>query len=326
MKKLCYILLLAGCSSLLSACTYHLELDGKDSPSQLVLYAYPGSGDTTVIYLSHSIPLRGKGISPFNPEKVEVYYSVNGIEAKVLWTADSLPRVPARNYYVVHACKEGDRISVTASLPGWETVSASTTVPHKFPLESIRLQKSPKHVNAILFSIGFKDEASTTDFYAFCVEQKEMTVTDGHRTERYRTIDFDINGDPLLNTSSGLDDILLIDHKFRRNLYYWDDSKVQGRSYKIQLGIPYMPDYEGDFITPWGTEHIVYKVTYRMSLYSLSEELYRYLKSVNEQKGGLNSAGLAPLRPTYSNVLHGVGVMGGCRLYQTEWMDNLKDE
>ena len=30
-----------------------------------------------------------------------------------------------------------------------------------------------------------------------------------------------------------------------------------------------------------------------------------------------------PIRSTYTNVINGIGVVGGCRMFQTEWIDNL---
>lgn len=133
--------------------------------------------------------------------------------------------------------------------------------------------------------------------------------------------------EPLLNNSSGLDDILMNENDFYQNLYYWDDTKIQGKSYTFRLNTYYMADYEDDFITPDGYEHIVCKTKYRVILYSLSEEFYKFLKSLNEQKNnGLGHSELAPIRATYTNVINGIGVVGGCRILRTQWIDNLKDD
>ena len=66
--------------------------------------------------------------------------------------------------------------------------------------------------------------------------------------------------------------------------------------------------------------------TYKVCLYSLSEEFYHYLKSMNEQVNNkLGESELAPVRPTYTNVENGFGLVGGCRMMQTEWMDGVKE-
>ena len=152
----------------------------------------------------------------------------------------------------------------------------------------------------------------------------KMTGTDTAMIRQLKQMK--IYDEPLLNTSSGLDDILMIENEFYRNLYYWDDTKIQGKSYKVRLNTNYEADYEDDFITPDGVEHIKCQVKYRISLYSLSEEFYRYLKSLNDQKNnGLGNSELAPIRSTYTNVINGIGVVGGCRMFQTKWIDNLQE-
>lgn len=56
MKHLPHILLPVFIG-LLSSCTYHFELDDVGASQKLVLYSYPGSGDTTVVHLSRSLPV-----------------------------------------------------------------------------------------------------------------------------------------------------------------------------------------------------------------------------------------------------------------------------
>ena len=156
------------------------------------------------------------------------------------------------------------------------------------------------------------------------VERKRQFWNDSKYSVENSSLTLNLDDEPLLNTSSGLDDILMIENEFYQNLYYWDDTKIQGKSYKVRLNTNYEADYEDDFITPDGVEHIKCQVKYRISLYSLSEEFYRYLKSLNDQKNnGLGNSELAPIRSTYTNVINGIGVVGGCRMFQTEWIDNL---
>lgn len=80
----------------------------------------------------------------------------------------------------------------------------------------------------------------------------------------------------------------------------------------------YIPDYK----TSIQNETFINRKQYKVYLYSLSEEFYRYLKSLNAQKNNeLGNVELAPMRATYTNVENGFGLVGGCRLRQTEWMD-----
>lgn len=60
MKYLSYILW-AVCIGWFSSCTYNFDLDDVEASPKLVLYSYPGSGDTTVVRLSRSLPVSQKG-------------------------------------------------------------------------------------------------------------------------------------------------------------------------------------------------------------------------------------------------------------------------
>ena len=47
---------------------------------------------------------------------------------------------------------------------------------------------------------------------------------------------------------------------------------------------------------------------------------------MNEQVNNkLGESELAPVRPTYTNVTNGLGLVGGCRMIQTEWMDSVEE-
>lgn len=85
----------------------------------------------------------------------------------------------------------------------------------------------------------------------------------------------------------------------------------------------YIPDYK----TSIQDETFINRKQYKVYLYSLSEEFYRYLKSLNEQKNNeLGNVELAPMRATYTNVENGFGLVGGCCLRQTEWMELSESE
>ena len=322
-----YFVILFFCVFLFSSCTYHFKLDDIIESPKLVLYCYPGSGDTTIVHLSRSLPVSQKGELSQGLKAANVLISVNDETMHFSWTNDSIPGIPAQSYYVVKKYKDGDKINITASADGMKTVSAATIIPKPFPLKSVDLIRKETDMDKLQFQIHFDDDASTKDYYAMRIEYKQMYWSNGNYSESISPIVFDLDDEPLLNNSSGLDDILMNENDFYKNLYYWDDTKIQGKSYTFRLNTYYMADYEDDFITPDGYEHIVCKTKYRVILYSLSEEFYKFLKSLNEQKNnGLGHSELAPIRATYTNVINGIGVVGGCRILRTQWIDNLKDD
>ena len=319
-----YQILLSVSIGLFSSCTYSFELDDVGASPKLVLYSYPGCSDTTVVSLSRSLPVSQKGELVQGLKGADVRLSVNGEAISLSWTDDSIPGVPAQSYYAVKSYKDGDKVSITAMAEGVKAVSSATVIPSKFPLTSIDLALNDGEPNQLQFQIHFTDNVSTEDYYAVKVERKQLFWNNGKYSEKNSSLALNLDNEPLLNNSSGLDDILMIENEFYHNLYYWADTKIQGKSYTLRLNTNYEADYEDDFITPDGYEHIKKQVKYRITLYSLSQEFYRYLKSLNDQKNnGLGNSELAPIRSTYTNVVNGIGVVGGCRMLQTEWIDNL---
>ena len=59
---------------------------------------------------------------------------------------------------------------------------------------------------------------------------------------------------------------------------------------------------------------------------NLSKEMYTYLKSLNRiNNNDLGGYGLAPIRSHYTNVENGIGLLGGCNVYESEWITNPKE-
>lgn len=321
-----YFILSYACSILLVSCSYTFELDDVNEAPKLVIYSYPGSSDTTVVRLYQSLPVSQKGDLGYGLKDADVQLWVNNEAYKMLWTEDSLPGVPAHSYYVIRKCTDGDHVRVTAASGNLRVESSSTEIPSPFPLNSLEMIRKPDNQGKIQFRINFKDNAMAKNWYAIRVVQKQMIWSNNEYSETISAIKFELDDEPLLQSASGLDEIFMIENEFYKSLYFWSDEKIQGKEYTLRLNANYMNDYEDDFITPDGNEHIKCIYKYKVFAYSISEEFYRYLKSLNDLKNnGLGNSELAPIRSTYTNIKDGIGVVGGCRIYQTDWMDNLPE-
>lgn len=93
-----------------------------------MLYSYPGSGDTTVVHLSRSLPVSQKGELVRGLKGADVHLSVNGEAVPLVWTDDSIPGVPAQSYYAVKAYEDGDKVNITAAAERMKAVSSATVV------------------------------------------------------------------------------------------------------------------------------------------------------------------------------------------------------
>ena len=107
------LIIILAAFSLLSSCVYHFDLDKISEVPKLTVYSYPGSGDTTVVRLSHSLPVYDKGMRMYGLKGRDIRLEVNDIAVPLLWTEDSLPGVPAKSYYVVQPYETSDRVRLT---------------------------------------------------------------------------------------------------------------------------------------------------------------------------------------------------------------------
>ena len=311
---------------LLSSCTHYFDLDKVAEPSKLVVYCYPGIGDTTVVHLSRSIPVNETDGDFQNIKNADVRISANGNPIQLQRTDKALPGVPAQSYYALTGFKENDRIELAASAEGMQPVSAQTTIPTSFLLNYIRMEKKRSSSNTLQFQLNFNDNGYTDDYYAVTLETKWMEWRNENYSEGSERTYLDLSDEPLLHTS-GLDDVILNDKNFYQNLYYWNDKQIQGKSYTLRLNTLYYADYDETYDYGNEQEHVIAKRKYRITLYTLSEEFYKYLKSINDQQNNdLSNSELAPMRITYTNVNRGLGIVGGCRLIRTEWIDNLQED
>lgn len=78
MVKYISFMIILGVSLLFTSCVYHFDLDEAEGIPKLVVYSYPGSGDTTVVRFSRSLPVTGKGEIVSGLTGTDVRLEVNG--------------------------------------------------------------------------------------------------------------------------------------------------------------------------------------------------------------------------------------------------------
>ena len=317
---------------LLAACNDKLDLDDVRSDERLVLYCMPCAGlDTTLIQLSRSVPVHKRRAEPEPLQGVRIVFSVNGEEQPVLRSEKGTPTVPAGCYYVVGQWHEGDAIDLTAEAEDLPPIQAHTVIPSAFPLKEVDLAVKPGVDDRMVqFRITFADPDGTDDCYGVHVLHKseyKRELFDEHGTliaseveESYITPFYlEADDEPLMESSTGLNSVFELYDDYYQNLYIWDDRLVQGKTYTLRMN----GYYSADGVWEEEGERRSQLHTYKLRLYTLSPEMYRYLKSLNDNANNeLGHVGLAPLRNLYTNVEGGFGVLGGCRIVETGWLDN----
>lgn len=217
------LIVILAAFSLFSSCVYHFDLDEISEIPKLTVYSYPGSGDTTVVRLSHSLPVHDKGRKMYGLKGRDIRLEVNDIAVPLWWTEDSLPGVPAKSYYVVRPYEMGDCVRLTALVEGVKTVSAFTVIPASFPLNAVRIERKPSKLNVLQLQINFTDYAKTENYYAVTVKERVKYWKEGTSEVHYgesSSAYMDWSDEPILDASSGLDDIFMGNYAYYQNLYF----------------------------------------------------------------------------------------------------------
>lgn len=306
--------------AVVTSCSYDFDLKGMDAFEKLVLYCMPDAhSDTTLIQLYRSQPVTRqtkKGLS-----NARITFSVNGTEQVVRYAETDEPPVPAGCYYVVGRWNEADVIRVRAEVDGLPPVYSETTIPTSFPLKKIDMVRKQDIDNKLQFRITFQDDGKE-NYYGIRIVKREVyeDLDDDENSRTYGAValDLDLDDEPLLNNKTGLDATFDYSTDFYQYLYIWSNEQILNKEYTLRLNAYYSADWEGD---EWGYHLHNY---YKMYFYKLSPELYKYLKSLNDIKNNeLGNKGLAPIRSSYTNIENGIGILGGCQVTETEWLENV---
>ncbi len=321
-----YLNILLITIALLASCdTKYVDLDELDATEKLVLYCMPAAGvDTTLIQLSRSVPVTSSSLKKKELGDATIHYMVNGVEQEVKYTEKKIGSVPKKSYYVVGALHAGDKVSVEASVDGLPAVSGSTTIPASFPFNRIELAlKNALYSYSLQFRVVMNGEADL-DYYAVHYMLRDTRIyktndISGNDKEDVKSLDhhldMDISEEPLLNNATGADEIFDVSNSYFRNLYIFTNRTFRGNDYTLRTSVPYSSNIYEDYYT--------HKMYYKVYMYRLSPEMYRYVKSVNDvNNNDLGESGLAPVRSHYSNVSGGLGVVCGCNITDTGWIDN----
>ena len=321
MKHYSIAVILCVLTILLGACRPEdTDLRQIGSQKKMVLYCFPMNSDSTLIQLTSSNPVGEEIRLNDYINDAQVTLSVNGIKTSIL---------KDEGFYIKNKLKTNDRIDLSITAAGLPDISAHTVIPDAFPLESVKMEPDAGNSNYLQFQITFKDNALKNDYYGIQVQTKtdyyeykinsDSTLTQINYKSKITNGTLDIEKEPLLNNLSDLDKIVGFVNDFYQNFYIWEDKKIQGRTYTLKAKAIKSVDSEykddSDLI-----KH-VYKYSYRVNMYKLSEEAYRFLKALNDQYNNqLGKSGLSFINPNYSNVQNGLGVLGGMNRMQTEWM------
>ncbi len=296
------ILILLACT----ACQDHINIDQLSKDSQLVIYCFPSSQDTTEIFVSSSIPVKGKNMFL---DTAQVSCTVNGVQREVKF----LKKVDAYKtyqlvYYFTGQLQAKDRITVQASAKGMKAASSTTTIP-AVP-EITKTEMGSVFNDGVWYDqirLSLKNSTSPAKYAVRVIglagdyDGDLDSIITHKEVEEVCTYD-----EPVLNKYSLGEKIFDESNDFYQNFYVFDNSSfLHDSTYTLHLDIRSEGDVRG----------------YYVELYRLTPELYNFFKSVNDSKNNSTANyGISFVRPSYTNINNGIGVMGGYAMTKSNWI------
>ena len=295
---------------LLSACEKTLEFNDEITDPKLTIGALANTDTTFMVYLYQSaffLDVQSFTLAPFDlPSQATVQLSVNGAAFY------NIPLDVSENIFISdYRPSINDRLSLTVSCEGFETITTQTTVVERPLFEIIDhyifYSKSPEKMmsDGLMHPIDFwgtdsvmniscriTDPGNMKNFYRLSVR----SIGSG------KEIPLGADDWALAKDIFSSDDILFIDKNVSTSINGWpehfsnvfDDSLFDGKEYSFTV-----ESRQRDAEYTW----------VEIELQHVSEDFYKYLKSIELAQCSANDIYAEPVN-IFSNVENGYGILG----------------
>lgn len=308
----------AACLSLVS-CEVKFELDSINSKPKIYLQAFPGNAisDTIVIQIAKTRPVNmPASTEKFNPE---VRLSVNGEQLEIRkYSKDILDfdnAIPDGCLYAVRKLKPGDKIEISASAEGLPDIKSSSIIPDEFPDAKVTLSETEER--GVKVKATFSDNPDSRDYYAvqlICEQLIYFDDEDGTDSVRFiRPISVEAKNNSAISSETALGNTIDVTFNgyvfgsYNYTLRCCNDDIFQGGQKTLTLD---GRSFYDDTFLPTDKDR-EYR-TYKLLLYKLSPEFYRFSNMIYKKgQGGLGQIGLAPSGMSYTNIEGGLGGFAG---------------
>lgn len=310
--------------SLLCACETTLPFESQDEPV-LNVNAVAVAGQELEVWVLQALPL-DQGKNMYSMSYQDFAEQLMSYVEKSLLVSDATVTVSvndSRTYNLAYdstaTCykcdyvpQEGDRITLTASATGFETVSSTATVPQSLELTDFQHQTVYSQIataaeheyarsqtlgnydtygadSVMTLSFSFQDPSGESNYYRL----KVRSVGEYHYWKRlyYTMSDAYTSADPVFYDAS-LTKAYADWEAYFSNVF--DDHLFDGQSYRITVNSR-KRDEEKNYVI--------------VELQSISSDLYSYLKSIQVYRITTDDAYSTPVG-IYSNFDNGWGILG----------------
>ncbi len=336
--------MLAAAAMGLSSCEYEFDNGSLTKETSIYVEGRLSNSDTNVIRIVKTLPynmkVAAKDSAALNVTAVSSLELLrDGSGQQVFYADEAVGSVPKGSYYTVGAFHPGEKVTLKAGMEGVKKVSAETVIPQDVNWEyevAEAISEADAH-NVFHITISFDNAPDTDEFYGIQVEVRSNVTfynEDGTVNPYYGQDYIYALNPPVDDSDDDIESIMAGEgdsHVFEyENIYLCDDSSLRtGRNtiaYDAKLWGPYY--YFGMARTKGGDDRDSGKPVkvrtlqeYRVTLYSLSRELYRwYASQYNAGYNPLAELGLCPPSFAYGNIKNGIGCFAGVCGTSSGWI------
>lgn len=298
-KNICWV----ACVSVLlicGSCQDEIGLGQLKSESRLVMYAFPTDSDTIAVSVSVTRPVKGWQAELKN---VVVSGRTNGVADAIRYAGRGQHAgFPLFTFYAIGHHKEGDTITIAVKADGFPCVSGTTIIPSRAVIHAAILDTivhKGEYYSQVRLMFGRQRHGK---YYGARVLGK--SVFDGDSVG-YEYLEVETELEPLLNNYTNTDIEFGTWNSYYHQLYAFEDPEPSAQYRSLRLSVLQRPWWKA----------------YQAQLFSLSEEYYLFLKSLNDSENNeIGKYGLSLMTSSYTNVKGGYGCVAGYSRAKSSWL------
>lgn len=290
----------------LAGCRYTFDIRDNGLEPCICLMSYICADSLSNISVYKTVPVQMTGKADMNLISPSYSLKSNGKEVDI--TSEDID-----NFGIGLSCgtfKEGDRLEVTFSADGMDKVTASTTVPGRFPEYLVQSYVDANNTDCI--RITYEDDGKTDDYYAVAMEIREKVMLREDKfiyrysfadpPEDHNDLSIDLYAySPIVCQFNGA------------TLFIWADSDEEDGTYDLK--------YSRSTVSQ-SIERAV-----RFHLYKLSREMYYHLYAdYDSSYNPFSYIGFSSPSFAYTNVMKGCGYFCAYSERQSDWIIVNKEE
>lgn len=296
MKNCLFILGLLVC---LVACEDQIHLKTNRNMG-IAVYCFPTEGDSLDIEVSSTESVDGQ-IKELKDVRVSCTLNNKLYPAVFVKDINEKSGIPMQLYRLRHSIKKGDIIGLQAKASGFQTITSTATVPLDPTISRVSLDtlfiKGEWYVQ---IRCTIKNSPQKNYFAVRVLGQEDYGDSLAISAEGV-----DTSGEPILNNYNTGDDGFNTSNDFYHDFYTFDNTGITDSTYTLHLNMP-----EKNYI-----------IGYRVQLFRITPAFYSYMKSLNDiQNNNFNDYGMSFIRPSFTNIQNGIGILGAYSNVQSGWL------